>query len=270
MKEELYPFPPSEFSPRPFDVELAGISYCDGSYHITRNHSSILCLEYVISGTGTIETPEGIFHPSAGDTYLLHQGENHNYYSDKKNPWTKIWLNCYGDLLSPLLSSYGLLHSHYFPCTPTENYFRDILTVAKRTPSSQSVDSICIIFHRLLQFLHNQNEQSNQHTPSTAATTMKHYLDEHFKEKVQIDDLSRLVFLSHSQVIRLFRFSFGITPMEYVEKRRIEYAKILLKNTSLSIRDIAEQCGFSDEHYFSGYFKKRTGIPPRAYRSINF
>lgn len=267
MKEELYQFAPSEFSPRLFEVELAGISYCDGSYHITRNPSSILCMEYIISGTGTIETPEGIFHPSAGDTYLLHQGQNHNYYADKKNPWTKIWINCYGDLVSTLLTSYGLINTHYLPSTPTENFFRDILTVAKTSPQSQAADSICIIFHKLLQFIYNQKQQSFRHTPPKAATMMKHYLDEHFQEKVRIDDLARLVFLSHSQVIRLFRTSFGITPMEYVENRRMDCAKIMLKNTNLTVRDIAEQCGFSDEHYFSGYFKKRTGMPPRVYRS---
>lgn len=267
MKKELYQLVPSEYSPRPFEVELAGISYCDGTYHITRNHSSILCMEYVISGTGTIETPNGTFHPSAGDTYLLHQGEDHNYYSDKKNPWTKIWLNCYGSLVSGLLSSYGLLHTSYLPATPTEPYFRRILDVAKTQTDSRAADQICIIFHELLQFIHQRNQLASVHPIPEAAASMKQYLDNHFQEKVRIDDLTRLVYLSHSQVIRLFRASFGITPLEYVESRRLESARIMLKNTSLPVREIAERCGFSDEHYFSGYFKKRTGMSPRTYRS---
>lgn len=183
MKEELYQLVPSEYSPRPFEVELAGISYCDGTYHITRNHSSILCMEYVISGTGTIETPNGTFHPSAGDTYLLHQGEDHNYYSDKKNPWTKIWLNCYGSLVSGLLSSYGLLHTSYLPATPTEPYFRRILDVAKTQTDSRAADQICIIFHELLQFIHQRNQLASDHPIPEAAASMKQYLDNHFQEK---------------------------------------------------------------------------------------
>lgn len=267
MKEELYQFAPSEYSPCPFEVELAGISYCDGTYHITRTRSSILCIEYVLSGTGTIETPEGIFHPSAGDTYLLHPGEDHNYYSDKRDPWTKIWLNCRGDLVTSLLSAYGLLHTHLLPATPTEPFFSRILDAAKSQQGSRAADSVCIIFHELLQFIRKRNQQGDRHTIPEAAARMKRYLDERFQEKVRIDDLARLVYLSHSQVIRLFRTSFGVTPMEYVESRRLESAKIMLKNTSLTVREIAERCGFSDEHYFSGYFKKRTGMPPRTYRS---
>ncbi len=267
MREEIYQFTPSEFSPRPFEVELAGISYCDGTYHIVRNHSSILCMEYIIAGSGTIETPEGIFHPSAGDTYLLHQGEYHNYYSDKKNPWTKIWMNCYGDLVSNLLSSYDLLHTHYLPKTPTESFFRDILTIAQTVPGSQAADSICLIFHKFLQFIYMKNRQMSLTPLPSTVSFMKHYLDEHFREQIRIDDLAHQVYLSHSQVIRLFRCYLGTTPIEYVENRRIEYAKIMLKNTRLPIREIAEQSGFSDEHYFSGYFKKKTGISPRTYRS---
>ena len=132
---------------------------------------------------------------------------------------------------------------------------------------SRAADQICIIFHELLQFIHQRNQLASVHPIPEAAASMKQYLDNHFQEKVRIDDLTRLVYLSHSQVIRLFRASFGITPLEYVESRRLESARIMLKNTSLPVREIAERCGFSDEHYFSGYFKKRTGMSPRTYRS---
>jgi AraC family transcriptional regulator of arabinose operon len=54
--------------------------------------------------------------------------------------------------------------------------------------------------------------------------------------------------------------------MHYVEARRIERATQLLRVTSLSVKQIAEQVGFESPFYFSLRFKKATGISPSAYR----
>ncbi|SDT38165.1 AraC-type DNA-binding protein [Paenibacillaceae bacterium GAS479] len=72
--------------------------------------------------------------------------------------------------------------------------------------------------------------------------------------------------LSPVQLNRLFRKEFQMTPSEYVQRIRMEKVKQLLEKTPLTLSDIAERCGFADEHHLSKSFKKSFGINPSIYR----
>lgn len=64
--------------------------------------------EYVLSGRGHIERNGSTLTVNAGDAYILTAGTYHHYYSDKVDPWTKIWFNVSGSLVQHLLSDYSL------------------------------------------------------------------------------------------------------------------------------------------------------------------
>ena len=67
-------------------IEMAGKSWCDGTYLINRKNSKIWVIEYIISGKGTvkdIENPEKEYYPQADDIYLLSAGKNHFYFFPK-------------------------------------------------------------------------------------------------------------------------------------------------------------------------------------------
>lgn len=68
-------------------------------------------------------------------------------------------------------------------------------------------------------------------------------------------------------VRRLFRDRYGKTPLQFLLSERIEYAKKLLDiyGRQMSIKEIAEMCGFSDPLYFSRMFKRAEGISPAAF-----
>lgn len=89
IKEDIIGFATPDIG-LPFFIQMAGISYCDGSYLICRPQSEIICFEYIIQGCGTVQTEGKIFHPIKGDIYMLHAGHDHYYYSDADDPWIKI------------------------------------------------------------------------------------------------------------------------------------------------------------------------------------
>ena len=72
--------------------------------------------------------------------------------------------------------------------------------------------------------------------------------------------------LSPSYVSTLFKKEIGITVTEYINKKRIDTAKSLLKTTNLQIQTVAQHCGILDVHYFSRLFKKYCGVTPMEYR----
>ena len=78
--------------------------------------------------------------------------------------------------------------------------------------------------------------------------------------------LSRLASLSYCQLFRLFKRHLRLSPQQYIEHQRIEYAKKLLSLRQLSIKEIAVQSGFANPLYFSRRFQKATGLSPSQYR----
>ena len=83
----------------PFKVSLAGITYPDPNYKIYRECSEVYVAEYVSDGEGTVICGGNEYHIKKGDAYILPAGMEHNYYSDRNNPWTKKWFNVTGTLV---------------------------------------------------------------------------------------------------------------------------------------------------------------------------
>lgn len=93
------------------------------------------------------------------------------------------------------------------------------------------------------------------------------YINEHFAEDLSVDELAARVNLSPYHFIRTFKKMTGYTPHEYLVNTRIATARYLLKNTSLPIKDICFNTGFSSESVFCSTFKRYQKISPAQYRT---
>lgn len=95
---------------------------------------------------------------------------------------------------------------------------------------------------------------------------VKDYLDHHFTEPVSIQGLTDQLPLSRSLLGRLFRKRENSSLQEYLNKKRLDAAKGYLKNTTMSIQEIAYGCGFLDEINLIRLFKKYEYTTPGEYR----
>ena len=83
---------------------------------------------------------------------------------------------------------------------------------------------------------------------------------------VTIEHLAKLCGMSEVYLRKIFNHKFGISPKEYVIRKRIEYAKHLLISGHMSVSEVANLCGYTEPCHFSREFKKRTGISPKDFR----
>jgi AraC family transcriptional regulator len=100
-------------------------------------------------------------------------------------------------------------------------------------------------------------------------TTLKHvsaHIEEHLAEDLSLAELAAVAALSPYHFARLFKASTGITPYQYVIRRRIERAKLLLSTTTWFLSAIAPAVGFAHESHLALHFKRLTGILPSASR----
>lgn len=75
---------------------------------------------------------------------------------------------------------------------------------------------------------------------------------------------------SYHHLCRIFRSTYAISPIEYVNALRIERAKLLLRDTNLPIANIAQRVGFDNPAYFSRVFKKLAGTSPAQFSQLNY
>lgn len=94
------------------------------------------------------------------------------------------------------------------------------------------------------------------------------YMLEHACELLQLRELAALLQLTPVQLTRRFRAAFGMTPIDYVTELRLERVCRLLQDTSLSLEQIAPQCGYENGYYLSRVFTKKKGISPSRYRKL--
>lgn len=92
------------------------------------------------------------------------------------------------------------------------------------------------------------------------------YMEEHLAEPLDRDSVARAAGLSGSHFSRLIKEKTGRTFTDLMAQYRVDRAKALLRRTGKSLIQIAWDCGFEDQSYFSRVFKRYTGASPRAYR----
>lgn len=92
------------------------------------------------------------------------------------------------------------------------------------------------------------------------------YIERNFQEEMTVTELAALTHYSERQFLRLFKEATGCRPMQYITKLRLHNACRLLRETELTVTEIAERCGYTDSSYFSRVFMRKLGISPKAYR----
>lgn len=111
----------------------------------------------------------------------------------------------------------------------------------------------------------NSNEDEDGLPPFRLAK-VKEYVEEHLNEDLTLSELAGIAGMSKYYFSRLFKQSEGIPPYEYVLERRVEVGKELLRDTDLSLVQIALKTGFSSQSHFGKIFRRQVGVTPAAYR----
>lgn len=92
------------------------------------------------------------------------------------------------------------------------------------------------------------------------------YIHDNIYKDIKVDDLASLACVSKPYFIRYFARTFGMPPLQYINRKKIERAQLLLLTEDMPIKEIAYSLGYNDHSYFIRLFRKMTGMTPMAYR----
>lgn len=91
-------------------------------------------------------------------------------------------------------------------------------------------------------------------------------IDRGYGAELDLDALARLAHVSPDHLIRTFKAVFGETPHRYLQRRRVERAMLLLRDSDLTVTDVCMAVGFTSLGTFSRTFTAIVGVPPVRYR----
>lgn len=226
-----------------------------------------------VGGEGVLEINKGSFSIQAPMICVIPKSEKHRIIDASGKPFS-----LYGICLqSPVFPSKELVRSS---CTTLqiendsrriqriENWLRQLLAEERLQQPSFEDAQLCLITWILLELARTPKSETTRIADSQYR--VERYaasLEKEFWKEEDIDTIARTLGLSRRRFTQLFRKISGESWQRRVMALRMKYSTELLKNTSLTVRSIAFECGYRDLSHFYRVFKQAHGLSPGQYRS---
>ena len=135
----------------------------------------------------------------------------------------------------------------------------------KEIPPQSKVDTLIYPLLNMIELL-SYKEKLKKEPSRKLSDVILEYCRRHYLEKITAEDLCKRFFCSRSYLAHLFKKETGRTLPGYINYYRLQTAQQILKNSKVSLEEIATLCGFEDRSHFSKCFKKEFGMSPREWR----
>lgn len=255
--------------------EYICINSC-GYYHITdrdvetsrpagRSDYQIL---YLAEGKGLFKINGEFREVTSGELVLYRPFEPQFYRYNKENRAKIYWVHFTGKGIPELLTRCNLQNSSVFQignCVKISDLIFDMIhQLQLKQPQYELYAASCLMQLFISAARRLQMEGSLYHKQLLHIIEEMH---EHYAADTSVEMYAEMCNLSKYHFIRLFRRYTGASPLAFKRNIRMEKAKHLLSDTTLTIAEISKIVGYSDPLYFSRAFKKHTGYPPSLYHS---
>ncbi|MBQ6473545.1 MAG: helix-turn-helix transcriptional regulator [Victivallales bacterium] len=243
-----------------------------GQWHLTRQNYHQIALElqleneviYIQNGQKTVLVPGELFVTRPGDTVIMR-----NAGTEESRQLQLLISGCNAQII---MDSLQIMAGFKF-CFAKEDgdFFRSRLEqfftlLHQKNPAESWLNSLRC--HELLLFLAdciNKNQNELKEIPKSVMALLQ-IMETESGRHSSIEELAKGCGVSIRSIFRLFKQYIGVTPHAYRQRLQVEKAQYLLKNSTDSIKEIAEKLGFPNAFYFSSVFSRSTGVSPSDYR----
>lgn len=226
----------------------------------------------VLSGSGMLTYDGKKYDLKKGDMVFIDCRKPYSHTTDS-NLWSLRWCHFYGPTLSFVYEKYVERGGRpTFRPEETAPFLSTLDSLYKLASGSDYIRDMRINeeLNRLCTLLMEQSwhpEEASTAPKKLSVAEVKEYLEQHYAEKITLDDLSKQFFINKYYLTRVFKEQFGQSITAYLTSLRITHAKQLLRFSEKSVEEIGLECGLGQLHYFSRVFKEVEGVPPSVYRS---
>lgn len=257
-----------------------GWEQCDPSHSFgpaARNH---YLFHFCLSGTGTLiaDNSQGqsvTYQVKSGQGFMMFPHQVCTYIADNEIPWEYVWIEFDGLRAKETVELSGISVNQ--PIYKAR--YKDIAETMKS-------EMLYIVNHRDASPFHlighlflfmDSFVRSSTSTQANKGNTLRDFyikeafsfIEQNFQNDITVEDIAASCGLNRSYFGKIFHENMGKSPQEFLISYRMTKATELLKLTNLSIADIGNAVGYSNQLHFSRAFRKVYGISPRQWRYEN-
>lgn len=240
---------------------------------------------YVLEGEITLAVQGGSYTVSAGEAIFVNANIGHMARSQNPQAAHILSLHFQPSILSlyhgsiieqkyvlPFINDPMMQTATFSPDNPGEKSFLNGMKALFSAVEREEFGYELVVYSILLglwKFLLDHtgdHKRRTQPKENAQARDMLLYLQEHYAERISLEELAELSHISKSASCRLFRAAYGCSPFAYLIDYRLQQSILLLRDETLSVAQVAERCGFNSTSYFIKTFREKIGLTPLQYR----
>lgn len=254
-----------------FYIQESGRFKASKPYFTEREHLPSFLMKYTTSGQGTLFYEGQTYILEKGDFFWIDCSKYQHYYTSSEEPWEMDWVHFYGSNAASFYEHFMRTGTNvcHAPQSRIPRVMQMIFDLQKQKNAKTDL-RVSLLIHELLnEMLLNKFEIDFEDDDiPDYLTEIKHYLDLHFRETITLDQLAAITNRDKFQLSKEFSRYMGVSPIDHHLLNKVTHAKELLRYSSKSIKEIANEVGITNASYFTRLFKSRTGMTPMDYRRI--
>ena len=257
-----------------------GWEQCDPSHSFgpaARNH---FLFHYVISGTGTLiamnSKKESVtYSVKSGQGFMIFPDQICTYIADEHIPWEYMWLEFDGLRAKEAVQLTGLtINQPIYRAKIKElaqTMKNEMLYIVNHKDDSpfQLIGHLYLFMDALVRSANSTQVRKDNSLKDFYIKEAISFIEQNFQNEITVEDIADFCGLNRSYFGKIFHEYIGKSPQNFLISYRMLKATELLKLTGLSIADIGNAVGYSNQLHFSRAFKNTYGVSPRQWRNKN-
>lgn len=248
---------------KPINPIQCGMQECPPEYSFGPAVRDFWLLHFVISGKGIFTKENVEYSVKENEIFVIRPYETARYKADKNEPWSYIWIGFSTECEVPeVLNSENVIEAPYLKETFESAYMDEFFTETSTDGAYEHFlcGKIWEIFGKLIQL--------GEKTPSAYESYVRPAIGmmvSEYQSALTVGDIAKRLHISYGYFSDIFHKETGMTPKKYLNKLRLDKAKLLLTLRGFSITLTASAVGYPDVFAFSRAFKKYVGCSPTEY-----
>ncbi len=198
-----------------------------------------------------------ILHTKSGDLFYLPKGSSYEVKTNQTG-------GCYAINFDAEISDKPFV----FSLKNSEKLIKCFRTAAEEWKKDSRLGRICALralYDAIYRIKRDERDYISQHTADKIAPALE-LLDTCFTDSsLTMAQIAQHCQISQVYLRKIFQNQFGMSPKEYLIRKRIEYAKQLLLSGQFAVGEVAVLCGYTEPCHFSREFSTRVGLTPREF-----